>query len=332
MTNTRTIVPDTSFWEGDVDFQKMRTKTPAVIIKASQQVVDSQFKRSWTNAKAAGLLRGAYHYLDFRHDTMEQAILFTSLLAEDPGELPPILDLEMNPALALNLSIEQEGGPRPYSLIHPYGGGSIKEYKSGNLSISNIDVQSRVALFLGTVEQKLGVVPMIYSGYYYWGSYMTTDPKWTKYPFWLAWYANESIIKVPAPWVKWTLWQYIDSGPGHDYGAASAEIDLSWFPGDEAALRAFAKTPTSVIPTHPDICPTCHQRWPQIVPPDPANKDYEVNVAMLNVRSQASQTSQIVRVALRGEVLHMLSEEVYNGYMPIADKTWVWSSYVTKKV
>ena len=47
----------------------------------------------WTGAKAAGLLRGAYHFFRCNVDAKKQADYFIDFVkaAKDDGELPPVL-------------------------------------------------------------------------------------------------------------------------------------------------------------------------------------------------------------------------------------------------
>lgn len=254
----KTLGCDVSFWNRAMNFQAMyNAGARFVVCKASQRLIDSRFKEYWPAAKAAGLLRSAYHYLDWRDDVLKQAKLFTDTLGGDWGELSPVLDLEMNP-----------------------------------VGLTAKEVQGRVGSFLQAVEKTTGRVPMIYCGYYYWVQWMTADPAWKKYPFWLAWYANESIIKVPPPWTNWTIWQYAGNGPGPQFGSTGLSMDMNWFRGTEAELNAFANiTPT---PTHPDFCPTCGQVWPQTpgptppppVPPTPAYPAYKTTT-IVNVRRES---------------------------------------------
>jgi lysozyme len=220
----RALGIDVSVWDGVVDFFKAKAAGASfAFIKASQQVTDAKFALNWKNSKGI-LPRGAYHYLDWRMGEILQANLFASLLASDPGELPPVLDLEMNPTL--------------------YG-------------ISPSVLQAKVFNFLTTVEKATGKTPMVYTGYYYWMQFGSKTANWSRYPFWLAWYALESIIKVPAPWTKWNFWQYTDRADGEMFGCQSKGVDMSYFNGTVEELIAFANASS-----HPAICPTCGQVWP----------------------------------------------------------------------
>src|ERR1700751_5297827 len=66
-----------------------------VMVKASEAGNrDQLFQQHWAEAKQAGLLRGAYHFLRPATDTQQQVDVFLNALAGDPGELPPTLDIE----------------------------------------------------------------------------------------------------------------------------------------------------------------------------------------------------------------------------------------------
>jgi lysozyme len=217
---------DVSFWNGAVNFAKMKTAGASfVYAKASQLQADSMFTAYWPAARNAGLLRGAYHFLDWHTSELDQAALFCNLLKADPGELPPMLDLELDPAkFGLTASL----------------------------------VQGKVWNFLTVVEKALGRVPGIYCGYYYWLQWMTNNSAWSKYPLWLPWYASESIVKSPPPWTGWKFWQDTGNGNGPMYGSTGLSMDMNWYNGTEDDLRKFAVNVPPVVLT----CPNCGKPMP----------------------------------------------------------------------
>ena len=89
---------DISKWDGNWDANKAKAQGASfVLIKASQATyTDPQFILNWQKAKDAGLLRGAYHYLDYTKSGKDQANAFADLIKSDPGELPPAVDYEQN--------------------------------------------------------------------------------------------------------------------------------------------------------------------------------------------------------------------------------------------
>jgi lysozyme len=337
----RAMVPDLSHWTGKVDFKKMKAQgIIAVIMKASQQVEDDTFKTYWKDAKDAGLIRGAYHYIDWRISETAQADLFCSLLQSDPGELPPILDLEMNPAIlsTLQASPEKDKDPHPYNLVRSLKGGPIpKQLKKEELFGSSTPfTNTRSKVFLNIVENRLKKTPMVYSGYYYMNDYVLPDSSWLKYMYWLPWYNVESIIRTPSPWTKWDFWQYTDVADGPSYGVASAELDMSYYNGTKEDLQS-----RFTIPVHPSICPTCGQAWPVVIVPNPPPVSnsivYTVNPGvLLNVRNAPNGT--IIGTIKAGTDIIVGSEIAQNGYIPIVSQVgfpsggWIYKTYVTRKV
>jgi lysozyme len=271
---------DVSFWNGTMDFNKARDAGATfVYMKASELYADSKFKTFWNAAKGI-LPRGAYHYLNWFGKELDQAVTFSNLLKDDSGELPPCLDLEDDPSLH-NLT------PR--------------------------EVQGKVWNFLTYVEKATGRIPMLYTGYYFWKQWGNTNKEWAKYPFWLPWYASESIVKVPLPWKKWTFWQYTSNGPGLVYGSQGKSMDMNYFNGTEEELKAYI----SGIPVPP--------------PPQPVYVIYTPKPGYnLVVRSEASFLSKNIGIIMNGETFKVLNEEPKNGYIYAVDIGWVWKDYSQK--
>ncbi len=71
---------------------------------ASGFTLTSSSTRTGRMQKAAGLLRGGYHYLVWDRDPLEQADAFCALLKSDPGELPPAADFEERSGVPSNAS------------------------------------------------------------------------------------------------------------------------------------------------------------------------------------------------------------------------------------
>jgi lysozyme len=287
MPDTRTELPDVSDWDGEeINFARMKqTGCIAIIAKASQLTPSSHFARYWREARAAGMLRGAYHYLDWRGSEVAQAELFVSVLQNDPGELPPFLDLEMYP--------------------EKYG-------------LKAMDVQAKVRRFLTIVETRLGKTPGIYVGWYYWNDWGSNDAWFARFPFWLPWYAAETVIKVPRPWKTWDFWQYTDKGNPVPYGVVATNLDMNKYCGPAAQMLVKygpAPTPAPVVPV-------------------PANLYRVVKDANPNVRS--SPGGAIVGMLLHGTeitVNDMATQPNYAHFTPMPgypNGGWVWKAYIEK--
>ncbi len=91
MTQTPLQGIDVSHYQGTIDWQKVaQAGIRFVFVKATQgiTVVDPQFQTNWQEAKAAGLLRGAYHFFEPDDDPGQQAQNLLTALGGDPGEFP----------------------------------------------------------------------------------------------------------------------------------------------------------------------------------------------------------------------------------------------------
>jgi lysozyme len=87
---------DVSVYQGNINWTKVaQSGIQFAFIRAGDGLnKDSQFATNWANAKAAGIMRGAYHFFRASHDGASQANTFLGWLGGDLGELPPIADVE----------------------------------------------------------------------------------------------------------------------------------------------------------------------------------------------------------------------------------------------
>lgn len=231
--------PDVSFYQDEnetargIDFNKMKAEgADFVFIRAGQwNWVDPDFQTNWAAAKEAGLLRGAYWFLDARGSANSQANLFKSLLAGDPGELRPVVDYEHETTQL------------------------IKDKKGKTKSVPLYLTTKQLYGFLETLNWP--VKPIIYTGYYYWQDHGAKDAVFAEYPLWLAQYKVEK-PQIPAPWKTWMFWQFTETGHGRVLGAESNAIDLNYFNGSQEQLLKFAGKPADVPTPDPSGAPVIH--------------------------------------------------------------------------
>jgi len=166
---------DVSYYQGDVDWQSVKAAGVTFAFARATygtSKVDPQFSTYWPAIKAAGIIRGAYHFYVSANDPAAQANLFLSTVGSlDANDLPPVLDVESD---------------------------------SGTTNLV-----SGVQTWLDTVEQKLGRTPIIYTGPSFWNEYMTSG--FGNYPLWVAEY-GVSAPKQTNGWSTWAFWQYSESG------------------------------------------------------------------------------------------------------------------------
>lgn len=91
---------DVSKYQGDVDWTAVAgSGVKFAWIKATEggDYIDEKFRQNWELSRAAGIRRGAYHFAYWCRPAQEQAAWFVANVPNDPGALPPVLDVEWNP-------------------------------------------------------------------------------------------------------------------------------------------------------------------------------------------------------------------------------------------
>ena len=180
---------DVSHFQGHVDWPAVKGAGCAfAFAKATEGagLTDPYFSANWAGMKAAGLPRGAYHFFRPAQDAAQQAAHFLSTVQLAPGDLPPVLDIEVN------------DGVNGEALV------------------------GAVQTWLEAVEPAAGAPPIIYTNTPFWDAHFTDQ--FGNYPLWIAHY-GPAPSPLPRGWSDWTLWQYSQSlhirgvsGPAdHDY-------------------------------------------------------------------------------------------------------------------
>jgi lysozyme len=177
MTSTgNALGMDVSHYQGSVDWEEVRNAGLSfAFAKATEGIdwADPYFTANWEGIKQAGLLRGAYHFFEPDDDAGKQAEWFLATVHLEPGDLPPVLDVE-------------------------------KTAKAGNAAL-----WSGVEAWLAQVQSKSGFRPMLYLSPSFWNDH---DPpsSLTAYPLWAAEYSSQ--LTLPKGWACWHFWQYSQSG------------------------------------------------------------------------------------------------------------------------
>ncbi|HEY6331002.1 MAG TPA: GH25 family lysozyme [Blastocatellia bacterium] len=197
---------DVSHYQGTVNWTSvLQAGVTFAFAKATEgtSTVDPQFKTNWSAMKAAGLLRGAYHFFHPSEDATAQAKFFLQTVSPGPDDLPSVLDVE----------------------------------DADSLSASA--VASAVQTWLNVVAQSIGKNPIIYVSPSFANEYL--GGKFGAYPLWVAEYGVQS-PKSSNGWSEWTFWQYSKSGSvsgvtgpvDQDWFNGSAD-DLAAFVGSQTA-------------------------------------------------------------------------------------------------
>lgn len=204
---------DTSFWEGTMNFGK-NPLLKFACIKATQGTTkfDSQYINSRNNLISLGIPWHSFHFLTVA-DPIKQANWYISQIKDNPGPMPPVIDVELPsvPAPLLRTVVQR----------------------------------------IYTVFQKWPLIYT--SAYYWGFVVGDTDKQWVaeRCPLWVAHYGTTSPI-LPTYYLSYQIHQYAANGDGLAWGAQAKEIDLDYSRKSWLAQFASTPTPIPVptpIPT-----------------------------------------------------------------------------------
>lgn len=168
---------DVSYFQNTVAWRRVRQagiQFAFIRVSDGTTVSDPRFADNWSGARRVGVLRGAYQYFRPDESAVAQADLLIAAIRRDPGELPPVID------------VETDGGKSP------------------------AQVEARVRAWVDRVRSQLRVEPIVYTGPEFWRR-GTGGADLSSQPLWIAHYTR-NCPTVPAPWKRWTFWQHTDRG------------------------------------------------------------------------------------------------------------------------
>ena len=154
---------DISHYQGDIQWKMLEQTRQGqfpiefIFMKATEggDYADDRFKANFDSARAHGFLRGAYHFYNPKTDPNRQADFFIRSVKLEPGDLPPVLDIEKK----------------------------SREVKK---------LQADLKIWLKKVEKHYGVKPIIYASYKFKTRYLN-DSVFNTYPYWIAHYYVDSV-------------------------------------------------------------------------------------------------------------------------------------------
>ncbi|MGN7293346.1 glycoside hydrolase family 25 protein [Rhizobium sp. SAFR-030] len=195
---------DVSKWSGRIDWPKVRQSGVSfVFIKATEgkDRIDPAFETNWRSAAAAGLPLAPYHFYYFCSTADEQADWFIANVPKQAVQLPPVLDVEWNPA-----SPTCRTRPDPEA------------------------VRVSMSRFMDRLEAHYGKRPIIYTSVDFHRDNLVGQFK--QHHFWVRSVAAHP-EKIYAD-RRWAFWQYTSTGlvPGIE-----GETDINVFAGTDKNWR-----------------------------------------------------------------------------------------------
>ena len=163
---------DISHYQGDINWKMLEQTRQGqfpvqfIFMKATEggDYSDKRFVANFDSAKAHGFIRGAYHIYNPKTDVNKQADFFINSVKLEPGDLPPVLD------------IEKKGKDIP-------------------------KLQADLKHWLRRIENHYGVRPIIYASYKFKNRYLN-DSVFNSYPYWIAHYYVDSVY-YKGDWKFW---------------------------------------------------------------------------------------------------------------------------------
>ncbi|MGD1900967.1 MAG: GH25 family lysozyme [Geitlerinemataceae cyanobacterium] len=169
---------DVSDYQGQVNWKAVADSGVGYAIAKSTEgatFIADTFARNWREIRAAGIVRGAYHFYRPQTDAVAQAQNFLNVVKLEPGDLPAVLDIE----------------------------------RTDNMSADSIFAGMQT--WLDIVEEATQRRPIVYTYPGFWER-LGNSQRFADYPLWIAHYTSDPEPWVTGGWDAWTLWQYTDRG------------------------------------------------------------------------------------------------------------------------
>lgn len=146
-----------------------------VLMKATEgaDMVDACYQANVAEAREGRLVKGAYHFMTTLSEIDEQIKNFIANAVVEPGDFPPVLDIET-----------------PHKRVAEVGEENIR---------------AMALKWLKAVEEHYGVRPVIYTNNLFRKTYLDT-PEFRKYDFWIARYGKRPDSG------DWQVWQFTQTG------------------------------------------------------------------------------------------------------------------------
>jgi len=180
---------DVSKWQETINWTSVKNAGVAyafIRLSDGANTKDARFAANWAGAKSVGIIRGAYQFFRPTQNVNTQAdMMIAAIGTYQPGDLPPVID------------VEADGGLAPST------------------------VAARVRQWVDRVQAALGVKPIVYTGKYFWRDEVGSPASFAPNALWIAQYTT-LCPDIPAPWSRWTFWQYTDKP------VAAAPLAFSW--------------------------------------------------------------------------------------------------------
>jgi lysozyme len=204
---------DVSKFQGDIDWNAVANSgVKFAWIKATEggDRADARFQANWTGAKAAGVPRGAYHFVYWCRPPMEEMAFFEQNAPVEDDALPPVLDVEATPT-------------SPTCHRHLTQQSAIADMK----------------VMLEEMERHYGKRPIIYTTVDFYEAILS-DGAFSDYPIWVRSTKHHPAVRYGSR--AWAFWQYQSDGRT---AGIHGNVDRDVFYGTRKQWEAFLQEPAS---------------------------------------------------------------------------------------
>jgi len=173
---------DVSRWQSEIDWVRVKDAgTRFAFIKATEggDLLDERFRENWREAKAAGVPRGAYHFVFWCRSARDQLNWFIKQVPKDPDALPPVLDVEWN---------NESSCPRT----------------------NPTKARAKMREILAGMERHYGKRPVIYTDINFHADVLEDTREFDDYPFWIRSTAAPPHHRYTQR--PWEFWQFTTTG------------------------------------------------------------------------------------------------------------------------
>ena len=195
---------DVSHHQDVIDWDLLMVRNPIhfAFVKATEggDFTDTLFCHNWESLRRLGIRRGAYHFFRAYGCGEDQARHFLQTIELEPGDLAPVLDVETTDGMPPEILLEE------------------------------------VRIWLQTVENRLGIRPIIYTNKNFYEAYLAGS--FDHYPLWIARYSDEHPDLVNGK--VWDFWQYTNQGC---LDGISKKVDRNVFIGTPEMLDKLCRRP-----------------------------------------------------------------------------------------
>ncbi|RBP16209.1 lysozyme [Roseiarcus fermentans] len=202
---------DVSKFQGEIDWNKVADSgVKFAWIKATEggDHADERFQANWEGAKAAGVPRGAYHFVYWCRPPMEEMRWFEQNAPADPDALPPVLDVEATPTS-----------------------------KTCKRHLTQAEAIGDMQVMLNEMERHYGKRPVIYTTVDFYQAILA-DGAFSDYPIWVRSTKYHPSVKYGGR--IWRFWQYQSDAyvPG-----IGVKVDKDAFYGTQEQWAKFLREP-----------------------------------------------------------------------------------------